>query len=176
MVSLFSCGKDDSKVDYGYSYVYMPQSITQSGGTNNNYTVPSGTDSSTYNYLYDSTTGKIKVILGVYCSGLSATAGYDVTVSASTDTITKMIAAGTLTNTVAMPSSLYSLPSSVSVPAGSRSANFYLSFDRGALLAYSSQKLALAVKISNPTKYTLDSTQATTIVVVNVASLLSEIN
>lgn len=170
------CSKDDSSVAYGSSYVYMPEAIVQSGGTSNTYTVPtasSGVDSSTYNFIYDSTNNKIKVILGVYRSGLEGLSSFSVTVSASTDTITKMITAGKISNGVAMSSSIYSLPSNVTVPSGSRSVSFYLSLNLDSLKNYTGKNLALAVSISNPTKYTLDTTLATTIVVVNVNNLLS---
>lgn len=174
-----SCGKDDGKVAYGYSYVYMPQSILQSGGTNNNYIVPStssGSDSATYNYIYDSTDQKINVILGVYRSGLEAAIGYSVTVKASTDTIASLIKSGTLSNGLALGNDMYRLPEMVTVSNGNLGTHFYLSLDWTKIKNYTGLNLAISVSISNPSRYSLDTSQATTIVIVNINKLHSLID
>src|SRR5581483_12380194 len=79
-----SCKKDDSKLDYGYSKIYMPQAIFKSGGVNNNYPVPSGTDSSTYNYEVDTKANRLNVILGASLSG-PGTGAFSVDVKADND-------------------------------------------------------------------------------------------
>ncbi len=64
VVGAYSCQKDDAKLPYGISRIYMPQAIQQSGGVNNQDPVPSGTDSSTYNYTLDTKGSRLDVILG----------------------------------------------------------------------------------------------------------------
>lgn len=171
---LTSCQKGGSELDYGYSRVYMPQAINNSGGINNNLPVPSGTDTSTYNYAVDTINKRVNVILGVSLSGPQKGA-YSVSISTNTDTINQMIAAGTLdATTQLMPSSMYTLPTNISVAGGTKGNTFLLSISTDSLKAtrYAGKKLALAVKISNPTQYTLDTALATTIVIVDINALV----
>ena len=175
VVVFSSCRKDDSKTPYGFSKIYMPQAILLSGGVNNNYPVPSGTDSSTYNYYLDTKVGRLNVILGASLSGPSSGA-YTVNVQVNNDTVQQMLSNGTFDPTTykLMPASMYTIPSSLAVAQGVRSGTFDLSLDIGALKADSlvGKYLLLAVKISNPTQYTLDTALSTTIVVVDVNSLV----
>lgn len=174
VVSFVACKKADSEISYGIAKIYMPQAINLSAGINNNYPVPSGTDSTTYNYKIDVANKKLNVILGTSLSGEDVFIGYTVDVKVNTDTVNQLIANKTLdASTLLMPSSMYSLPAQVSVPAGVRGNTFYLSIDISQLksLQYVGKKLALAVALSNPTVYPLQQSISTTIVIVNVASL-----
>ena len=170
-----SCQKDDSRTPYGMSKIYMPQAIVQSGGVNNNYSVPSGTDSSTYNYEIDSKTSRLNVILGANLSGPAAGA-YTVGVQADDDSVRRLLAAGVFDTSTykLMPASMYTLPAQLSVPAGARGGTFYLGLDIGMLKADSlaGKYLLLAVRIANPSLYTLDTALSTTLVIVNVNSLV----
>ena len=174
-VLLFACRKDDSKLPYGFSKIYMPQAILQSGGVNNNYPVPSGTDSSTYNYAIDTKSSRLNVILGANLSG-PASGAYSVDILADNDTLQQLFASGVFDTATykPMPSSMYTLPAQLSVPQGARGGTFDLGLDIGALKSdsFAGKYLVLAVKISNPTQYTLDTALSTTIVVVNVNSLV----
>jgi hypothetical protein len=173
MIFLVSCHKDDSKIAYGMSNIYMPQALNISGGVNNNYPVPSGTDSTTFNYYVDTINHKVNVILGVSCSGMQSTGGYSVSVITRPDTVSQMITTGVLdTSTILMPAAVYSLPTSVSVNAGNVSATFNLSLDIAQLKLYPGKKLALAVSLSNPTKYQLNPSISTTIVIVDVDAMV----
>ncbi|MFT3855902.1 MAG: DUF5013 domain-containing protein [Ilumatobacteraceae bacterium] len=169
-----SCKKSGSELSYGYNKIYMPQSINVSGGVSNNYPVPTGTDSSTYNYTVDETNRKVNIILGVYLSGPSKDA-YSVEIGTNTDTIAQLITAGTLdASTMLLPATVYSLPTSVDVAAGAKGNTFSLSVSIDSLeeAVYAGKKLALAVKISNPSKFTLDTAQSTTIVIIDVNTLV----
>lgn len=170
-----SCQKDTCKEDYGYSKIYMPQAILSSGGTNNNYPVPSGTDTSTFNYKIDKQNQKVNIILGATVSGPS-TDEYSVDIQVNNDTIQKMFASKTLDTASykLMPASLYSIPTKLTVPAGQRGATFSLSLDIPTLKssAYARKYLVLAVKLANPTKYTLDTALSTTIVIFDVNSMV----
>ena len=175
MVVLSSCQKDDSKMPYGFSKIYMPQAILKSGGVNNNYPVPSGTDSSTYNYSIDEKSSRLDVILGASLSGPSSGA-YTVNVQVNNDTVAQLLSNGTFDPSVykLMPSSMYTLPTQLSVASGARSGTFDLGLDIGALKADSlaGKYLLLAVKISNPSQYSLDTALSTTLVIVDVNSLV----
>lgn len=168
-----SCRKDDSKTAYGISKIYMPQAISLSAGVNNNYPVPSGVDSSTYNYYISSKDSKVNVILGTYLSGPIADA-YSVDVLANNDTIQTMFNTKVYDTAVykLLPSSMYTLPAKLNVTG--RSATFDLGIDIAQLKLdkYKGKKLLLAVKIANPTKYELNIALCTTIVIIDVDALV----
>ncbi|MDP4186701.1 MAG: DUF5013 domain-containing protein [Bacteroidota bacterium] len=170
-----SCQKDACKEDYGYSKIYMPQAILKSGGVNNNFPVPSGTDTSTYNYKVDEQNQKVNIILGASVSGPSTDA-YSVDVQVNNDTIQKMFLNKTMDSTSykIMPASMYSVPTQLTVPAGQRGATFSLSVDIPALKspAYAGKYMVLAVKLANPSKYTLDTALCTTIVILDVNAMV----
>lgn len=169
---MISCEKDDSKMAYGFSKIYMPQAISLSAGVNNNYPVPSGTDSSTYNYYISSKDNKVNVILGTYLSG-PAIEPYSVDISVDNDTVQQMFATQILDTTyMLMPAGMYSLPARLDVTG--RSGTFDLAIDIAQLKSdtYKGKKLVLAVKIANPTKFELNPALSTTIVMVDVDALV----
>ncbi len=133
-VMLFACRKDDSKLPYGISKIYMPQAILQSGGVNNNYPVPSGTDSSTYNYSIDPKASRLNIILGANLSG-PASGAYSVGIQVASDTLQQLFASGVFDAATykAMPSSMYTLHTQLSVPQCARGGTFDLGLDIGAL-------------------------------------------
>lgn len=172
-VALAACNKE--KYTYGTTNIFMPQAVNISGGLTAEYPVPSGTDSSTYNYTLDTENQKVNVILGVSRAGMQANEAFTVDVATNSDTIGQLLATGVLdASTMLMPSSLYTLPTSVSVVAGKSENTFSLVLDIAQLKLseYAGKTLALAVKITNPSKYTVDSSLATTIVLVDVDQLV----
>lgn len=169
---LISCEKDAKNTDWGIAKIYMPQAAIVSGGLNNNYPVPWSSGNGVENYIIDSSEQKnnINVILGVYRSGLQPLEQYSVDVKVNNDTVTQLINNGTLTNTILLPAKTFLLPASVTVPDGQRESTFYLTIDRNKLLqdsVYSGKNLALAVSIANPSKYELNTSLSTTIVLVS---------
>jgi hypothetical protein len=174
-LQITSCQKDASKLAYGFSKIYMPQSIINSGGVNNNYPVPSGTDSSTYNYLVDEAKGKVNIILGAVLSGPGKDA-YGVDITTNSDTVRQLFTSGVIdTGTYkVMPAAMYTLPAHLDVPSGKKDATFYLSIDLAALKAtqYEGKKLILAVALTNPSNYSLNKAIATTIVIIDVDALV----
>ena len=169
--ALPGCEKNDSAQPFGVTNIFMPQA-TVSGGSNNNYPVPAGNDSATWNYTIDSVNNKVNVLLGVCRGGTQSYDPFSVSITTNTDTVNQLILAGTLgAGTVLMPADLYTLPSSVSVGAGAVAASFNLSLDETKLKLYAGSKLVLAVSIGNPTKYQLNAKLSTTIVLVNVNAL-----
>ena len=165
---LFSCEEPDNEKEWGVAKVYMPQAAIQSGSTNN-YQVPRGTNEFNKNYYIEN--NNITVVLGVYRSGLQPLETFTVDVGTRPDTLTQLINDGVLTNAILLPEDAYSLPASVSVADGEREAIFYLSIDRNVLLnahpEAAGMRLALAVNIDNPSKYALNKSLSTTIVIVN---------
>jgi|GEM_PF-1097632 hypothetical protein len=167
IMTMNSCDKGYNDASFGYNYIYMPQA-TVSGGLNLNYLVPAGLDSATFNYQVDTINHKINVYLGVSASGEQANAGFTVNVSANNDTTNQIINGGTIANAVLLADSMYTLPSTVTVPAGKHSASFLLSIDSKALEAYAGKTVLLTVQLSNPTKYILNTTLDKTVVEINV--------
>jgi hypothetical protein len=170
-----SCSKDDSKKEYGFSKIFMPQAVINSGGVDNNYIIPSGTDSSTYNYYVDTKTNKLSVILGASLAGPSTDA-YSVDIQVNNDTIQKMFTNKVLDTALykLLPSSMYTLANKLNVAQGARSGTFTLDIDISQLksIIYTGKYLVLAVKLANPTKYLLNDAISTTIVVLNVNALV----
>lgn len=177
--ALVSCRKDDSKREFGFSKIYMPQAILKSGGVNNNYPVPSGTDSSTYNYIVDTIDKKIDITLGAALSGPGAEA-YSVDIIVDNDTIQALFNNKTLDTALykLLPASMYTLPTSLNVPEDRKSGTFDLSIDIAQLKSntYAGKYLVVAVKLVNSTKqetkYELNTALSTTIVVVDVNALV----
>ena len=167
-----SCQKGDGSVEYGYTYIYMPQAMA-TGGLNCNYLVPSGAGISTYNFEIDSVNHKLKVILGVTRSGKQSAGGYSVDVIADKDTTNQLIVANTITNGVLLPDNTYTLPTKVIVPAGQNYANFYLSVNAADLnsAAYTGKNLALTIRIANPSNYSLNTKYSKTVVIINANTI-----
>ena len=71
-----------------------------------------------------------------------------------------------------LPADTYTLPATVTVPNGIDYADFNLSIDMAKLKAnYSGEKVALCVTISNPSMYTLSTTNNKVIILIDVDSL-----
>ncbi|WP_343671180.1 DUF5013 domain-containing protein [Chitinophaga sp.] len=170
---LWACKKD--KDTYGIPNIYMPQALNVSGGISANYPVPTGTDSSTYNYAIDAAAKKLNIILGVAQSSTNKSEGYTVNIVTDADTINLLKFNNILdANTLLMPAGLYTLPAAVNVPAGKSEGNFLLSLDIDQLKSsdYEGKKLALAVRLQSAGKYAIAANAAVTIVIVDVDALV----
>jgi hypothetical protein len=174
MLAMASCTKPDSEQDFGTTSIYMPQAIIRSGGVNNQYPVPTGTDSSTWNYRVDKASGKIEITLGAALSGPGSEAfGADVRVDS--DTLQRLFASGVFSATthVIMPATMYALPARVEGQKGARAGVFKLSVDHRALKAtgYAGKFLLVAVRLANPTTYPLNLSLSSSIVVIETSKL-----
>lgn len=174
IMAISACNKADSELDYGTTTIYMPQAVIRSGGVNNQYPVPTGTDSSTWNYAIDAAKSRIDISMGAALSGPGSEA-FTVEVRANTDTIQQLLAAGVFNPAthVLMPASMYTMPVKVDGVKGARAGFFKLSVDYKALksAAYAGKFLLLAVKFANPTTYQLNSPLSSAIVVVDVMKI-----
>lgn len=158
---------------YGDAYIYMPQS-TASGGINNMYPIPSGGGDMTHNFR--SGNGKIDIMLGVSRSSTLPAEDFSVDIVVKEDETNNFVSSGTIANAIALPANSYSLPSNVTV-TGSNKATFYLSVDSAMLindLAYTGQKMVLAVGIANPTKYTISDNNNLTMIVIDIDAIRDE--
>ena len=75
----------------------------------------------------------------------------------------------------AMPASVYTLPSKVSVEAGSYSKTFHLVLAKQALSTYAGKKLVLCIGLANPSKYELSEKGTVVTVLVDVDALMKSI-
>ena len=166
---LSSCSIADNEVEWGLTKIYMPQAFT---GTTF-YAVPTGK-----NFSIDSINNKINISLGVYRSGLQKLESFSVQVAIDNDTINKLIGSNLITKTILMPLDMYTIPTSVIVPDGLRDVSFNLSLDKAKLTTFyntpsnAGLSLALAVYISNPTKYELNQAISKVIIIVDVPKVL----
>lgn len=172
------CEKADKDTLYGYSLIYIPQA-TVSQGQNLHYLVPTGFDKNTFNFKVDTLGNTVNVLLGVTRSGLETYDAFTVNVETRTDTINSLIANNLIDITKPtvpvpvelLPSTAYSLPLTVSVPAGKNETSFYLAINMATLKTYAGKKVAMCVVISNPTKYKLSPIFKQVIVLINVDAL-----
>ncbi len=160
----FSC-KENGKEELGVQLVYMPQASMYNGGITNEYPVPlEGISIANYTLSEE---GEMKVVLGVTRSGEAKLEAYSVTVGYD-PAATAAAVSSMGENAVAIPDGTFSVPSSVSVPAGERQATFYLTVDMAKIREehkdFYNKKIICAVKISNPTKYELNNDLSTTLV------------
>ena len=172
------CQEGDGDADYGFPYVYIPQATFT--GLNNFYPVPGGSgDYSTLTYKVEkqgNTPTTLNVLLGVLRSGkFSDAGGFTVNVDVLSGMTSEMIASGEITDAVALPSSMYTIPNKVSVESGSNNASFYLSVDIGKLMdgTYNGKNLVLAVGISNPEpkNFLLSETNTSVVVIIDVDAM-----
>ena len=161
------CEDDVQDIEYGTPSIFMPQATI----SNLNYAVPSGRDSATYNFKI--TGDKVNIILGVARSGKQSNEAFTVNVTANADTVGALLSSNILTpaNTMVLPSAIYTLPASVTVPAGANSASFYLSVDKAQLKTYAGKKLAIGVLLKEPSKYALNNTINKVVVIIDVNAL-----
>jgi hypothetical protein len=156
-----SCQKPDSEKPWGSSVIYMPQANYFPYAVPNNGTILGGNR----NYSIDKTSGKVHIFLGVYRAGLAEQLSYTVDVTAG----------GTsLAETTLLPSTAYTLPSSVTCPDGKRDVGFYLSVDIAYLKDNADKDFSLPVTVSNPTRYSLHETLVTTQVRINSSELIAK--
>jgi hypothetical protein len=172
MACFTSCVEDDK--EWGYAKIYMPQAAISNGGLDNTYPVPMSGNPSTQNYIIDGETNTLKILLGVYRSGLQELEAYSVKVFA--DVTATADAVANTNKGVALPSDAYALPSEVSVDNGQRENTFYLSVDLNKLIAdypdYAANQLVLVVGISDPTRYELNEELSKTTVVIKGSEFL----
>ena len=163
------CDDGDADVDFGYALIFMPQAREDI------YVVPGGGGPYTYNFVIDwvdlLTPDKIHVFLSVTRTGkLINNEGFSVDIVPSTEKTAAAIASGEITNPLAMPATVYTMPERVTVEPGKNSASFFLTINAIDLMrsAYTNRNLTLAIELRNPSNYELNELMSTTILTIDV--------
>lgn len=169
IATFVACEKSVSEEPIGIENVYIPQSISTST-TDNNYAVPSNVNfGAAKNFEVDEANNKVIVYLGVAKSGKAATQPFTVEVTSRADTINELIADGA--SFLLLPSTAYTLPTSVSLTAGQSVTGFNLVIDKPTLETFAGKKVAVCVSLSNPTRYKLEGKTRNVIVIIDVDAL-----
>jgi hypothetical protein len=120
-----------------------------------------------FRYVVDTAARKFSVPLSVYRAGINNDGAFKVDIAAKSDTITKLILAGKLLNTVLLDQTKYSIITSVDMPDGKELATFSLIIDLDFLRqSYPASIFALGVGVSS-TQRASNPLLATTIVVID---------
>lgn len=168
-ISLSSCYKKFADAPYPAQTVYMP------AAANGFYVVNSvAVPGQTYRYTVDPTAGKLYIPLAAYRSGLTNDGDLSINISAKTDTANTLISSGAITNTLPLPVTTYTIPSSVSIPGGAYLGQFALSIDLSFLLANPAKSYVVAVGIS--TSQVKSTTRNTTVIIISPAFLVPAAN
>lgn len=163
IVTLFSCGEADSEKEWGSARIYMPQATYG----NNKYIVPNGGTIAQHNLNYAVSGDRVNIFLGVYRSGLMALEAYSVKINWSNPS---------QAGYTCLPEGVFTLPEQVSVISGNREKTFYLSVDLNFLRDNKGTNYSLAVSLSDPTNYSLNTDVSTTFVLINTTLLLEKID
>jgi hypothetical protein len=174
---MFSCKKDDIVVDFDYppATVGLAQAAvaTVGPGANGVYTITPGIYDQTYRYIADVAANKFNVPLGVLRSGVDVSGSVTVSVSANTDTVTKMITALKLpAGTELLPSTAYTLPGSVILEDNATSGTFTLEIDLNFLITNITKKYAVAVGISASKSDFVNPKLAVAVIYINPTAVL----
>lgn len=178
-LALCACGKEDANKDYGFAKVYIPQATVT--GIDNSYPIPMGPfyQNSKYTCSYSKETGKLDIVVGVIRSGYFAVQkGYSVSLAASAELTAEKAAA---VEGVALPTSVCTIPGTISVPDGESGATVKVGIDLKALASQRStfysggeyKKLILGLEISNlhgPSDYTLADSNTSVAIVLDLGS------
>ncbi len=159
LLFLTACEKAAHEQEWGFSLLYMPQAIVQSGGANNNFLVD----------LYRSASPDTMVVVGLYRSGLEPIKEVSVDVLVDADTLAYMIAAANepdapsglaiFKSAILLDPAYYELPARLSLANGQRSSFEHIKIKKNALWdhpAPSGTPFILPVRIANPTRYELN--------------------
>ena len=166
MAAVLGCTESASVFDSAVIKVFMPQTRVEGGIVYNEYNVPETDDPDIRHHLVED--GKLRVILGVRCS---ADNDEPFSVKVSADDAYTASALPSIESAIALPSSLYTLPSKVEVAAGRRAESFYLDVDLAGLIndytELFSSKFVVTVRISDPTGYKLNEARSRTLVIID---------
>ena len=153
---LLSCNKEDLYVDATYpdQKIGISQAAvaTLGPGANGVYTVTPKLVGRDFKYIVDATGGKFNVPMGVIRSGINLNGVIDVNLLvASADTINVLKASGLIIPTITelLPTSAYTLPTSVRIEDGKPTGDFTLSVNLSFLVANITKKYAIPVALSS---------------------------
>lgn len=158
---LASCENSDKDIDFGNSYIYMPQAILQSGGTNLNYKVSVSLANTSDTVIY----------VGIYRSGLETLREVSVDLRINNDTLQSAIEIAGMPGATQdydiykkaklLPANYYKLPDKIALKNGERETAVELVLDKKKLsedgfFQSTGNRYILPVYITNPTRYELN--------------------
>ncbi|MFC2115858.1 BT_3987 domain-containing protein [Bacteroidota bacterium] len=144
-----ACEKPATEEEWGYSLLYIPQAVLQSGGANNNF----------YVELNASSSPDTSIVVGLYRSGMAPVEAVSVELSVDADSLNQAISGGLISNAVLLDPMYYQLPATLSLKAGNRSNYDYIVIHKDLLwndTEPDDMRFILPVRISNPTLYELN--------------------
>ncbi len=144
-----NCEKPAKDEEWGFSLLYIPQAVVQSGGTDNNY----------YVELDSTANADTTIVVGLYRSGLEPVKSVTVDLSVDADTLSEAISEGLIFNAVLLDPEYYQLPDKLSLSDGQRSNYDYITIHKDLLWddpEPDDRQFILPVRISNPTRYELN--------------------
>jgi hypothetical protein len=148
-VTFTSCEYQEvADAPYPEQTIYMPaalRGIYDVSVEYNTYGVPTTGNQS--RYVIEG--NNFNVPLGVYRAGANNDGGFNVNITANTDTINLLVADGTLAGVEILPSDQFTLPTSINVKDGEEIAVFNLSVQLGFLQANPGTQYAIGVSISS---------------------------
>ncbi|MBE7175929.1 MAG: DUF1735 domain-containing protein [Mucilaginibacter polytrichastri] len=104
-----------------------------------------------------------------------ASRAFEINVSANPDTIETLIGNNTLKDTYLLPAGSYTLPNAVAIPYGTSEVRFNMDVTMTTIEKNFGRKLAMAVRLTNPTKDNkLDPAKSMEIVTINTSELIRE--
>ena len=153
MMGLVSC-RDNEIVDIPYpdQKIYLPAAV-QGIFYINSIAEPIGNTpvpGYPYRYLVDLANRRFNIPLAVYRSGVDNKGGFDVQITLVADTVTDLMADGSLPDTtLLLPAKAYNLPEEVVVQDGDEIGPFTLSVDLDFLRQHESQLFALGIHVAS---------------------------
>jgi hypothetical protein len=150
---------------YPEQTIYMPAAVRGIYDVSveyNTYGLP--TSGNPYRYVIEG--ASFNVPLGIYRAGADNKGGFTVNITADTDTITDLVTAGTLAGVEVLPSTEFSLPSSVEVVDGEEIAVFNLSVQLDFLQNNPGTQYAIGVSITS-TERKVNTDYSTTVVLIS---------
>lgn len=172
VTALCSCISDADK-EWGNSLLYMPQAVLADGGVTNNYPVT----------LSDNK-ADTAIVVGLYRSGLEVLQAVSVDLVVDTDSLEQAIAMSQLPdaaakydiykNALLLPEEYYTVPRQIILQDGERENSVRLVIHKSALLneahLQEGNTYILPLRITNPTRYTINPKISLTMFVFRLAS------
>lgn len=175
-LSFTACEMGDSEKDLGFPVIYIPQATVT--GLDNSYPIPNGPldQNTAYVCKLDAATGRLDIALGVVRAGFIKNAkGFSVSLVRSDAEASNKIASLTEAGTPAMmvPESACTIPATITVDPGKNAGTCYVGVDLKALAPLNVaadgkyQKMVFALKIENPTEYSLAERNTSVVVIID---------
>lgn len=133
----------------------LPAGMIYIGGAGEMINVPEA-QKRNVSYVLDETNNEVVVSLVIGRSGFQDKEAFSVDVTVDNDSVSKLIEAGKLDNVMLMEDKMYTLDKRVMVEAKTDGGVLQLRLNRTEIGEIGKKKLALGIRIRNPSKYTVN--------------------